>query len=338
MNDSRFQWKVGLFVAFGLALAALLILNFSKGITLFQSTYRVHVTMPTVAGLKPAADVMLAGVPIGKVVGTTLSLDGRSVDVTVEILGKYKIRRDAKFHIDSQGFLGDQYIEVTPAGGGPAPGQGAVLPPRESPLLTNGEVVAGEEPFNMQEAVRSISGLLDQARMTVTDIRTAVTNINHSVLAADTLSHVALALSNFDAVTADAAVMSKEVRGIIDTNGPTVHVAITNFVTLSRSLNDMAGRLDQTISTNSEDVTVAVKNLRAASVAIKELADGLQAGQGLAGGLLKDPKMREQLDALLTNANAMTEQFSLFGLRLNENGLWNILWKPKPPKTNSPSR
>ena len=53
MNDTRFEMKVGLFVFFGLALMALLVLNFSKGITLFKSTYEIHVIMPTVAGLKP---------------------------------------------------------------------------------------------------------------------------------------------------------------------------------------------------------------------------------------------------------------------------------------------
>jgi phospholipid/cholesterol/gamma-HCH transport system substrate-binding protein len=331
MNDSRFEWKVGIFVFVGLGLAALLILNFSKGNTTFHSTYQLHITMPTVAGLKPAADVMIAGVPIGKVMDTHLSLDGRSVDITVEVLAAYKIRRDARFHIDAQGFLGDQYVEITPPEGEPPPGQSMAF-------LTNGEVVAGEAPFNMQEAVRSISGLLEQARKAIKDIDTAVTNVNQTVLAASTLNHVSLALSNFDAVTEDAAVMSREVRGMIDTNGPTVHVAISNFVTLSKSLNEMAGRLDQTISTNSEDVSVAVKNLRDASVAVKQLADGLQAGQGVAGGLLKDEQMKAQLNTLLTNANEVTAQFSLFGLHLNQNGIWKMLWKPKPSETNPPAR
>ena len=331
MNDSRFEWKVGFFVFVGLALAALLILNFSKGLTLFQSTYKLHVEMPTVAGLKPAADVMLAGVPIGKVATTTLSLDGRMVDIQLEILSKYKIRSDAKFHIDAQGFLGDQYIEVTPPEGGPAPGQSVSF-------LTNGEIVVGEAPFNMQEAVRSFSGLFDQARKTIKDIDTTVTNVNQTVMAADTLTHVSLALSNFDAVTEEAAVMAREVRGMIDSNGIPVRVAVSNFVDLSQKLNAMAGQLGETISTNSGDVTLAVKNLRDASAAMKELADGLQAGQGVAGSLLKDEKMKEQLGALFTNANSMTEQLSLFGLHLNQNGIWKSLWKPKPSETNTPPR
>jgi hypothetical protein len=38
MNDTRFEAKVGVFVAASLALAALLILNFSKGPMVFRST------------------------------------------------------------------------------------------------------------------------------------------------------------------------------------------------------------------------------------------------------------------------------------------------------------
>jgi len=204
--------------------------------------------------------------------------------------------------------------------------------------FTNGEIVLGEAPFNMQEAVRSVSGLLDQARKTINDIDTAVTNVNKTVMAADTLTHVSLALSNFDAVTENAAVMAREVRGIIDSNAVPVHVAVSNFVDLSEKLNGAATQIRETIATNSDDVTVAVKNLRNASVAMKELADGLESGQGVAGSLLKDEKMKEQFSEFLTNANSVTAQFSLFGLHLNENGLWRMLWKPKPPETNSPHR
>ncbi|MGD1085518.1 MAG: MlaD family protein [Verrucomicrobiota bacterium] len=336
MNDSRFAWKVGVFVFVGAALAAFLILNFTKGNTTFRSTYKLRVTMPNVAGLKPAADVMIAGVPVGKVMDTTLSLDGRSVLITVEVLAKYQIPRNAIFHIDSQGFLGDQYIEVTPPEAKP---EQAVL------LLTNGELVVGEPPFNMQEAVRSVNGLFEEARKAIKDIDTAVTNVNQSVLTTNTLYHISLALSNFDAVTADAAVMAREVRGMIDSNGAPVHVAITNFVTFSQSLNDMVDALRATVSTNSGNITVTMSNLTYASgkitnlvANVQALVDDLQAGRGVAGGLLKDDQMKEQLGAFLTNASAMTEEFSQFALRLNQNGIWRTLWKPKTPATNAPSR
>src|SRR5271168_4919990 len=101
MNETRLEWKVGLFVAACLLLVAALILNFSKGVTWLQPVYKLKIVMPTVAGLKPAADVMMAGVPIGKVTRSELEDDGRSVMITAEILSKFKIPKDAKFHIDA---------------------------------------------------------------------------------------------------------------------------------------------------------------------------------------------------------------------------------------------
>jgi phospholipid/cholesterol/gamma-HCH transport system substrate-binding protein len=331
MNDSRFQWKVGFFVLFGLALSALLVLNFSKGITFGKPTYRLDLTMPNVAGLKPAADVMMAGVPIGKVMATTLDLDGRSVDITVRILAKYQIHTNAVFRIDSLGILGDQYVEVTPAEEGAVPSSAV-------PFLKDGDKIAGEPPFNMQEAVRSVSGLLDQARKAMKDVDQAITNINRTILGEASLAKIGGAISNFEAITTSATGSAAEVRGMLDADGPPLRTAITNFVNFSDKLNAVTAQLGETISTNSGEVTVAVKNLREASEAIKQITDGLQAGHGVAGSLLKDEKMKTELESLVTNANAMTEQFSLFGLHLNERGIFRMLLKPKPAETNAPAR
>ncbi|HXR08003.1 MAG TPA: MlaD family protein, partial [Candidatus Acidoferrum sp.] len=280
--------------------------------------------------LKPAADVMMAGVPVGKVVATELGLDGRSVDITVEILAKYRIREGASFHIDALGFLGDQYIEVTPAKEAAAPG-----PP--GAYLTNGATVAGAAPFNMQEAVRSISDLVDQGQKTLKDMDKAIDSINNSILDKSTLSNFVAIITNFQSITADAASMATQVRGMLDTNVPTVNVVISNFAVLSQKLDAMADKLDRTISTNTGDVTAAVKNLKAASVSLHQLTDGLEAGQGLAGSLLKDEKMKERFEGMMTNISKMAEEFGAFGRRVNESSLWHVLFH-KPTPTNAPGR
>src|SRR5271157_4352799 len=178
MNDSRFEFKVGLFVFVGVALIALLILNFSKGITLFNPTYKLRVILPNAAGLKPTADVMMAGVPIGKVSSIDLADNGKSVQITVVILGKYKntIRTDAKIDIEALDFLGDQYVEVAP------PTDTGLTPTNEITYCKNGDTVIGKPTFNMVEAVKSISGVIDEAKKTMKDLDQAITNINSSAL------------------------------------------------------------------------------------------------------------------------------------------------------------
>ncbi len=324
MNESRYAAKVGLFVAVGLALIALLVLNFSQGLTLFTSTYQLHVIMPSDAGLKPAADVMMAGVPVGKVVTPELGDDGRSVNITVNILSKYKIRKDAVFHIDSLGFLGDQYIEVSPV----PLAKGATN--AQAGFLKNGDTVHGEAPFNMFEAVRSTSDLLDQARKTIKDLDQAITNVNRTVLSDQTLNEFATAISNFASVTEIATKTVQGADDLVQSNTPAVTAMVTNLETVSEKFNLMADQVELIITTNRGEVNEAVKNLRDTTASFKQLAAGLQAGNGLAGGLLKDEEMKAQTVALLSNANAVASQFSTFGSNLNQRGIWHMLWKPKP--------
>src|SRR5580658_2286763 len=189
MKDSRIELKVGFFVAVGLALLAVLVLSFSRGLTLFDSTYRLRILLPNAAGLKPTADVMMAGVPIGKASELELLPDGRSVAVTVSILSKYKIRTNAVFHVDSLGFLGDQYIEVTPSTN------------LVAVYWQHGDVVQGESPFNMQEAVRSVADLMDQAKKTVADLDHAINTVNGTLLSEQSMSNLSVALSNVNAMT-----------------------------------------------------------------------------------------------------------------------------------------
>jgi phospholipid/cholesterol/gamma-HCH transport system substrate-binding protein len=320
MKDSRIELKVGFFVAAGLALLAVLVLSFSRGLTLFDSTYKLRILLPSAAGLKPTADVMMAGVPIGKASNLELMPDGRSVAVTVSILSKYKIRTNAVFHIDALGFLGDQYIEVSPSTN--------VV----NEVWQNGAQVQGESPFNMQEAVRSVAGLMDQAKKTVTDLDRAITTVNGTMLSGQSMSNFSLALRNVDAMTGIAIHVAQSAEDLIQTNALAVDAAVTNLRSFSERLNLVANDLDKLVATNGPAVNEAIRNLRDTSASFKQVASDLEAGKGLAGGLLKDEEMKAQTASLISNANALAASFSTFGSNLNQRGIWQMLWKPKQAK------
>jgi phospholipid/cholesterol/gamma-HCH transport system substrate-binding protein len=327
MNERRVELKVGAFVVAGLALLALLVLSFSRGNTLFNSTYRLRILLPSAAGLKPSADVMMSGVPIGRASGLELLPDGRSVAVNVSVLSKYKVRTNAVFHIDALGFLGDQYVEVTPS------------LDTNAGYLQDGDTVEGESPFNMQEAVRSVSGLLEQAKKTVTDIDRAITNANHTVLSTRTLTSFGLTISNLETMTEGAARVVQGAEDLVHSNTASVNAAVANLRTFSEKLNSTADDLDRLVATNRAALDQTVQNLRDFSASAKQVAADLQAGKGLAGGLLKDDEMKAHLAALVSNANTMAATFATFGSNLNQKGIWSMLWKPKnPERRKDPAR
>jgi phospholipid/cholesterol/gamma-HCH transport system substrate-binding protein len=322
MNNSRIELKVGFFVAAGLALLAVLVLSFSRGLTLFDTTYQLRILLPSAAGLKPTADVMMAGVIIGKASELELMPEGRSVAVTVSILSKYKIRTNAVFHIDALGFLGDQYIQVTPstnAVGG---------------YWQNGAIVQGESPFNMQEAVRSVAGLMDQAKKTVTDLDRAITTVNGTMLSGQSMSNFSVALSNIDAMTGVAIQVAQGANDLILSNAPTINTAVTNLRSFSERLNLVADDLDHLVTTNGPVVGETLRNLRDTSASFKQLASDLEAGKGLAGGLLKDEEMKAKMELMISNASATAAAFNTFGSNLNQRGIWSMLWKPKHNEKN----
>ena len=61
------EWKVGLFLAIALVVAAALVINFSKGTNPFTETTLLHLKTKNVDGLKRNSVVLMAGVPVGSI-------------------------------------------------------------------------------------------------------------------------------------------------------------------------------------------------------------------------------------------------------------------------------
>ena len=149
MAQSKIEWKVGLFVLIGLVLLAGLMLNFSKGLALFKKTYDLQLLADNAGGIKNKAMVLMSGITVGSVVDSTLSTNGKVI-IRLQIDAAFQIDHEARFLVDSMGFLGDQYV--------------AIVATNNSGIhLTNDQVVICEPALNLQEAMRSTAGLLQQA-------------------------------------------------------------------------------------------------------------------------------------------------------------------------------
>ena len=111
-----------------LALLALLILNFSKGATIWTPTYSVTVESLSVGGLKPGASVLMSGVPVGIVKEIGLEADGRKVLILCRLEKRYGVHRDAKWEIDKVGQRVELAIRAeSPEGYSPPVGTYAAL-------------------------------------------------------------------------------------------------------------------------------------------------------------------------------------------------------------------
>ena len=158
-------------VLFALSCVGLLLflwLSFGGTMPFNAQGYRFNVAFPNAFDVADQADVRIAGVSVGKVVGKQLdSKDNRTL-VTIQMQNQYApIRKDTKAILREKTILGETYVELTPG------------PPRGPPLadggrLPNGQVVPAvqlDQVFNtfdpktrqafrtwQQEAAQAVTG------------------------------------------------------------------------------------------------------------------------------------------------------------------------------------
>jgi len=317
MEKSRLETKVGLFVLIGLVLLAALLLQFSKGTSLFSRTYELQLHTSNIGGLKAQANVLLAGVQVGSVSDIKLAEDGKSVTIFLRIYKSNKIYHDARFVIEQSGFLGDQYVAIVPTANQP-------------PLLQNGDVVSCEPPFNLQEVARATSGFIQRINETAKKLDAAVSDMRRLLLNEQTLTNFSTAVDNMHTFSAQAMGTISNINALVATNGPQVDLAVSNAVFFSQELSSLAHSARTVLATNSDEISASVKNIESSTEILKKMMDDLQSGKGLAGTMLKN-------EQLATNVQEIADNLVTTTSNLNRLGLWHFLWHHEPQRTNSPS-
>jgi phospholipid/cholesterol/gamma-HCH transport system substrate-binding protein len=317
---TKTEWKVGLFLAVSLVVAAALVVNFSKGTNPFTKTTLLHLTTKNVDGLKRNSVVLMAGVPVGKISAIHLDTDTGIVTLDAKIKAEYPIRADAKFFIETAGFLGDKYIGVIPGA-------------NELPPLNNGDTRACEESFDLVRTARSATDLMDELKTVASQITNIVNRIDSKLLDEQTLTNLAAGLSNLREISAEASATIAGVNQLILTNTPPINAAIENVVTFSEQLKDAGSDLQSLINTNSIVIDESLGNIKKTTESLHNLVAAAEQGKGLAGKLFSDEELASNFSMLSSNLVEVST-------KLNRSGLWGILWKnkEKKPDDDTPSK
>jgi phospholipid/cholesterol/gamma-HCH transport system substrate-binding protein len=316
MSKSRLEWKVGLFVLIGLVLLAALLLQFSKGLTFFHSTYDIYLRAVNVGGLKPKAAVLMSGVQVGTVKDIRLAPAGTSVTITLRIFSNFVIHQDARFIIEQSGFLGDQYVAIVPT-------------ENKLPPFKNEDMANAEAPFNLQEFTRTATGFISRVDETIKKLNDALADVTKILLNPQTLTNLSVTAGNLRTVSDRALTTVDNINSAVATNMPSLTTSVSNLQTFSEQLNQFAGDLRGIISTNTEGISRSVKNVESSTESLKGVMNDLQAGKGLAGNLLKNERLAAQASEIANNLSVTTSN-------LNRLGLWRMLRQHKPATTNAP--
>jgi phospholipid/cholesterol/gamma-HCH transport system substrate-binding protein len=226
--------RVGIFVLLGLIILTFFTFRVSKWGLIAEKGYRLTVDFDTAAGLEPKSDVKMAGVPIGKV--EEIQLVGNRARLILRIRKEIRIPIDSEATIQTQGLLGEKYVEILP-------GKDA-----QRNLPAGGQIANTQSPTNLDDLVRKLGGIGD-------DVKKFTESLSETFGTEEGKQALADILRDVRATTAT-------LRTVVQGNEQRFDRILANVDRLSEDLSDMS-------SMNKEDVRVTIANLRAFSHTLK---------------------------------------------------------------------
>jgi phospholipid/cholesterol/gamma-HCH transport system substrate-binding protein len=270
-RESALEFKVGVFVAIGLAMICGFVVEFGRLGEGFKTYYPLTVRFKDASGLLKGSDVLFAGAKIGKVAGLPrLNREGGGVLVPLRIYDYVKIPKGSKITVGSSGLLGDRFVNVT-------------MPPgATTEFLSKDATVDGARETGIDDLTREGSALIGDLRNTVQNLNGTFTRLNTEALSPETLKNLRTSIDHLNETTSTLAESSKKLDGVLTKADETMSSA-------KKDADDLQGTIAE-----------ARKTFSAATQLMREATNG----KGLLGTLVNDSTLAGDLRALVANLRA----------------------------------
>ncbi|HVE87744.1 MAG TPA: MlaD family protein [Myxococcales bacterium] len=338
-QERRLIIRVGLFVALGLGLAAVVILAIGKERRLFEKHYTYHAAFENVDGLNLDSPVRLGGLDCGRVTSITFSPDlgDKRIQVQMEISTRFaeRIRKDSIARVTNRGVLGDKAVDVS-------------LGSPDSPEIPNGGELQTGSSGELSALIKSSAEILDNAVQITRDLKGGISSYTQPEMRNDVAAAVKAARAILEEVThgegaLHAAIFDKKagsdvkavlaslatsatkvehaasdaeqiLREIREGNGPAHALvydkkaaqALSSLGTAATELAELVN--DARTSPNGAvhqlvygDAKGLFADLGATAADLRKITARVKAGDGSLGAIINDPTLYEDLKVLLGN-------------------------------------
>jgi len=253
--------KVGLVITvsftFFIAIVALLA-QFSVS----RSGYKIGIYFGFLNDLKVGSPVNIAGgIKIGQV--TEIRQSGEKTEVTVWIDNKFRLIKETKFAIFTQGIIGSKYINV-------------FVPPSTTTdqFLKDGDRVYGIDPASFDQMMLVFQGFMQDK--------------NGGEILAEIFLNSKEFVENLNSI-------SRENRYDLRSSVLTAKASILLFSQQMKIFMDELNRFTANMSNlserNKEDISITIKNLSEISSSLNKIIQRLEQGRGTLGRLINDEEI-----------------------------------------------
>lgn len=116
MKKASIEIWVGIFVFIGIICLGYITIRLGKMELLGDNYYLLYARFQSVSGLKPGADVEMAGVRIGQISSISLDQERDVALVGLKIKNDIVLTDDIIASVKTSGLIGDKYVNILPGG------------------------------------------------------------------------------------------------------------------------------------------------------------------------------------------------------------------------------
>lgn len=303
------EFKIGFF---GIAMIALLYwgVNFLKGTDIFTSSKHYFAVYDQVNGLQPSAPIVIKGYKVGTIAG--MSYDpAHSQNVVVEfaIKGKYKIPKNSKARVFSDGLMGGKAVEIVLGD--------------DKVCLQNGDTLYSEINKDFLELAGSEFEFMKQkAGDVVNELMKTLQNLN--VILEENRENLALTMQSTAKTTAN-------INDIMESEKQTLRSIVGNLNSLTSTLNASSGDISRIMtnvgnfsdSLQAAQLPTMVAEATTTLHSLNQTLGKVNEGEGTLGQLVNDRQLYDSLVTATSNLSILLDdlkrnpqryvQFSVFG-------------------------
>ena len=300
-NSRSEEVKVGAVVVVA-AVLFLAVLASVGGVNLFRKPRAAYTTsFKFSGGLEPGAFVRFGGLKVGVVQSTEIDpQDSTRVRMKLAVNLGTPIHADSRAKISALGFLGENYLEISPG-------------TRNAPLLKPGSEISAEEIAQITDIFNNVNTATANANTLIThlDERLVViagkadellSNFN-AVVNAENRKRIDSMLANIDGILAeDRGPLAKSLGNIEAASGK-LGPAMENANQTLAQTKTLATNLNATVEENRREIREVLTNLRTSLIEVRQLMGDMQS-------LLENN--RSNLDESLENIRTSSQNLKEF--------------------------
>ncbi len=166
MASPKFKFRLGLFVAGGLALFVIAIFIIGKQRNMFDPVYELQATFFNVSGLQVGNNVRFSGINVGTVEKIDIINDSTVlVNMSIRKAVKEFIKVDSEVTVGSEGLIGDRLLVISQGGTG-------------SQMAEEGALLSSNEPVETDEIMASLEVTAANAEVITDELADIMVKIN----------------------------------------------------------------------------------------------------------------------------------------------------------------